>query len=201
MSQGAVVPDENPEPRGGSEEVHGSGGIPGPEDYGLTDADIDEFQWLIEWGRKESARCADCTYADLLEELDNPTLPWTGQAVLLSRQTRQDLREQVMARRQKSPGLPDIQEPRWQLQDAKQRFSELARHAYDDGPQLVTKHGEDYLAVLPIEEYREYRRMKEGTKPDFKALLRSAPDFDVLDIRRPAMPARTVELDSGNPTS
>ncbi len=30
----------------------------------------------------------------------------------------------------------------WQLQEAKQKFSELVRRALDEGPQIVTRHGE-----------------------------------------------------------
>ncbi|MER5999993.1 type II toxin-antitoxin system prevent-host-death family antitoxin [Nonomuraea angiospora] len=32
---------------------------------------------------------------------------------------------------------------RWQLQEAKQHFSEVVRKAHDKGPQIVTKHGKD----------------------------------------------------------
>ena len=34
---------------------------------------------------------------------------------------------------------------RWQLQEAKQRFSELIRSVEAEGPQVVTRHGEDGL--------------------------------------------------------
>lgn len=78
----------------------------------------------------------------------------------------------------------------WQLQDAKQRFSELIRSVQVDGPQFVTRHGEEVAVVIDIAEYRRLR----GGVPDFKAFLRSAPDLDVLEIARPTEPARTVEL-------
>jgi prevent-host-death family protein len=79
----------------------------------------------------------------------------------------------------------------WQLQEAKQRFSEIVRQAHDDGPQVVTRHGEEVAVVVSIEEYRRLT----GSKPDFKDFLRSAPDLSALDIRRPEDRARTVELD------
>jgi len=78
---------------------------------------------------------------------------------------------------------------RWQLQEAKQRFSEVVRSAMSDGPQFVTKHGDEVAVVLDI---REYRRLKGGTQ-DFKAFLRSAPDFDELERSR--VPATVVDLE------
>jgi len=78
-----------------------------------------------------------------------------------------------------------------QVQEAKQRFSEIVRQAYDDGPQVVTRHGEEVAVVIGIEEYRRLT----GNKPDFKDFLLSGPDLAALDIRRPGEPARTVELE------
>jgi len=42
----------------------------------------------------------------------------------------------------------------WTLQDAKARFSELVNRAKKDGPQLVTRRGEDAVVVLDVEEFR-----------------------------------------------
>jgi antitoxin Phd len=81
---------------------------------------------------------------------------------------------------------------RWQLQDAKQHFSELVRRAGTEGPQVVTKHGEEAAVVVSIEEYRRLTR----NRPDFREFLLSAPDLDVLEIDRPSERARTVELDT-----
>jgi prevent-host-death family protein len=60
----------------------------------------------------------------------------------------------------------------WQLQEAKQRFSELVRRTLEEGPQVVTRHGEEVVVVVPAEEYR--RRGEK--KPDFKEFLMSAPE-------------------------
>jgi prevent-host-death family protein len=79
---------------------------------------------------------------------------------------------------------------RWQLQEAKQRFSELIRSVEAEGPQFVTRHGQEVAVVVSI---AEYRHLREGGS-DFKEFLQSAPDVD-LDVRRPALPARHVELD------
>jgi prevent-host-death family protein len=78
---------------------------------------------------------------------------------------------------------------RWQLQEAKQRFSELIRSVEVDGPQFVTRHGEEVAVVVSIAEYRHLRAGGE----DFKEFLRSAPDVD-LEIGRSPSPARRVNL-------
>jgi prevent-host-death family protein len=80
---------------------------------------------------------------------------------------------------------------RWQLQEAKQRFSEVVRSAETDGPQFVTRHGDEVAVVLDI---REYRRLKGGA-PDFKTFLRSAPDVDLPDVDRSGDLARPVSLE------
>jgi prevent-host-death family protein len=80
---------------------------------------------------------------------------------------------------------------RWQLQEAKQRFSEIVRQAHDDGPQVVTRRGEEVVVVVSIEEYRRL----SGSKPDFKDFLLSAPDLAALEMPRPSERARVVELD------
>ncbi|MGH3865654.1 MAG: type II toxin-antitoxin system Phd/YefM family antitoxin [Pseudonocardiaceae bacterium] len=78
----------------------------------------------------------------------------------------------------------------WQLQEAKQRFSEVVRAAQAEGAQFVTRHGEEVVVVLDI---AEYRRMT-GADATFKDYLRSAPDFDALEIVRPREPAPLVDL-------
>jgi antitoxin Phd len=62
----------------------------------------------------------------------------------------------------------------WQLQEAKQKFSELVRRTLEEGPQVVTKHGEEVVVVVPVEEFR--RMSKDGEKMDFKEFLMSAPE-------------------------
>ena len=80
----------------------------------------------------------------------------------------------------------------WQLQEAKQKFSELVRRTLEEGPQVVTRHGEEVVVVVPVEEFR--RMSKDGEKMDFKEFLMSAPDLSVLDLERPKEFPRDVEL-------
>jgi prevent-host-death family protein len=78
----------------------------------------------------------------------------------------------------------------WQVQEAKQRFSELLRRVEDEGPQIVTRRGEEVAVVMTADAYRKLT----GDKPDFKTFLLSGPDLSELDLRRNADLPRAVEL-------
>ena len=78
----------------------------------------------------------------------------------------------------------------WQLQEAKQRFSELVRRALAEGPQVVTRRGEEVIVVVSAAEFDRLA----GRVPDFKDFLLSGPDLDALEIERDSRPARQVEL-------
>ncbi len=81
----------------------------------------------------------------------------------------------------------------WQVQEAKQRFSELLRRAVGEGPQVVTRHGEPIAVLISAEEYRRLN----GEPLDFKAFLLSGPDLGDLEIQRASDLAREVELSDG----
>jgi len=81
----------------------------------------------------------------------------------------------------------------WQLQEAKQKFSELVRRAEREGPQVVTRHGQEVVVVVPVEEYRRMSE-RDGEKMSFKEFLMSAPDLSVLDLDRPREMPRDVEF-------
>ncbi len=77
----------------------------------------------------------------------------------------------------------------WQVQDAKQRFSELIRAVASDGPQVVTRHGEPIAVMVDI---AEYRRLK-GETIEFKEYLRAGPSFDDLEFERPRELPRSID--------
>ena len=77
----------------------------------------------------------------------------------------------------------------WQVQEAKQRFSELLRAAKLSGPQVVTRHGEEIAVVIDI---AEYHRLK-GDVADFKDFLRSGPDFEDLELTRSGEMPREID--------
>ena len=43
----------------------------------------------------------------------------------------------------------------WQLQEAKNKFSEVVQEALSDGPQVITKRGVETVIVLSYSEYRK----------------------------------------------
>ena len=57
----------------------------------------------------------------------------------------------------------------WQLQQAKQQFSEVVRRALEDGPQVVTRHGREAVVVVSAAEFKT-RRGRPAK--DFKQFLR-----------------------------
>jgi len=42
----------------------------------------------------------------------------------------------------------------WDMEQAEQQFDELLRRAVQEGPQVVTLHGEETVIVLAADEYR-----------------------------------------------
>ena len=43
----------------------------------------------------------------------------------------------------------------WQLQEAKNRFSELVNKALDEGPQVVTRRGEEVVVIVSNDDYKK----------------------------------------------
>ena len=44
--------------------------------------------------------------------------------------------------------------PTWQLQDAKNRFSELVDKTLDNGPQIVTRYGPPVVVVMSFDTFQ-----------------------------------------------
>ncbi len=59
----------------------------------------------------------------------------------------------------------------WQLQEAKNRFSEVVNRALAEGPQLVTRRGEKTVVVLAFTEFESLCKA-QGKLSDF---LRESP--------------------------
>jgi prevent-host-death family protein len=68
----------------------------------------------------------------------------------------------------------------WQVQEAKQRFSELLRKAHADGPQFVTRHGEEVAVVIDIDEFRRLPGPRDVDDPLLHG-LKSDELADLLD--------------------
>jgi prevent-host-death family protein len=79
---------------------------------------------------------------------------------------------------------------RWQVQEAKQRFSEVLRAAESGEPQIVTRHGQEVAVVIDIAAYQRLC----GHTMSFMRYLRAAPTLDV-DLAIERSPDLPRELD------
>src|ERR1700753_3153967 len=88
----------------------------------------------------------------------------------------------------------------WQIQEAKQRFSEMTRAVTSEGPQVITRHGEDVAVVVDISEYHRLTR----PTVDLANILLGGPKFDdeiadafaEVEAERKADFGRTVDLEA-----
>ncbi len=74
---------------------------------------------------------------------------------------------------------------RWQLQQAKNRFSEVVERALKEGPQTVTRHGKDAVVIVAAEDFQ--RTSAVAGKPSqslAEFLLQSPLRGSQLRIRR-----------------
>ena len=78
----------------------------------------------------------------------------------------------------------------WQLQEAKQKFSEVVDRAVSEGPQIVTRRGEEIVVVISIPEFKKLL----SRKPDFKKFLMTGPNLDALELERSKDIPRDVDL-------
>lgn len=58
----------------------------------------------------------------------------------------------------------------WPVQNAKSHFSELLNTCISEGPQLVTRRGEEAAVLVSISEWRQ---LHQTARPSLKALLLS----------------------------
>ena len=82
---------------------------------------------------------------------------------------------------------------RWLLQDAKARFSEVARRARDEGPQHVTVHGREEVVVVSSEEFRRLAGERTGAALIEALQACPFPEFEMESVRERA-PVRDVDL-------
>ncbi|MBC7943758.1 MAG: type II toxin-antitoxin system prevent-host-death family antitoxin [Burkholderiales bacterium] len=81
---------------------------------------------------------------------------------------------------------------KWQLQDAKNRLSELVRNAREQGPQVITLHGADAVVVVAADEYRKIARQPRGSLVDF---FRRSPLVGIeLNLSRSRDSGRDIDL-------
>jgi prevent-host-death family protein len=77
---------------------------------------------------------------------------------------------------------------KWQLQEAKNRLSEVVDLALEEGPQTVTRHGKDVVVVVAKADFDRRRRS------------RARPGTIVSFLRRLSFAKSGLELDRSKDT-
>jgi antitoxin Phd len=57
----------------------------------------------------------------------------------------------------------------WQIQDAKNKLSEVIARALRQGPQLITRHGEKTVVVVAYAEFEKMRKSQGKLSEFFRA--------------------------------
>ena len=78
----------------------------------------------------------------------------------------------------------------WQLQEAKSRFSEVVDLSLNEGPQMVTRRGEEAVVILAADEYRRL----SGLTPRLMDCLLNAPRGEPLEHERSQEAIRDISL-------
>jgi prevent-host-death family protein len=80
----------------------------------------------------------------------------------------------------------------WQLQEAKNHFSEVVDLAMKKGAQTVTKHGKPAVVIVSAEEYENIRKPKKSI---IETLRECPADLAGIIPPRSKEPARTIRFD------
>lgn len=78
----------------------------------------------------------------------------------------------------------------WQLQEAKNKLSEVVARAETEGPQTITRHGVAVAVVVAAEEFRRSEQASSLTDFFAQSPLRGVD----LDLERDADVGRDVDL-------
>ena len=85
----------------------------------------------------------------------------------------------------------------WQLQEAKNHFSEVVAKACSQGAQTITKHGKPVVVVVAIEDFQSGK--PDRPKKTLLEILRRCPDpavFEQIEKSRQTSDfGRTIDLD------
>lgn len=79
----------------------------------------------------------------------------------------------------------------WQMQEAKQKFSEVVRLAVQEGDQEITYRGEEIAWLISA---REYHRLKKKSKSLIDAIIDSPCQEVELHLERSKERPRSVDL-------
>jgi len=78
----------------------------------------------------------------------------------------------------------------WQIQDAKNKLSEVIARALKQGPQLITKRGEKTVVIISYAEYENLRK-SQGKLSEF---FQTSPLAELELLRDKSLPRKEFEL-------
>jgi antitoxin Phd len=79
----------------------------------------------------------------------------------------------------------------WQLQDAKNRFSEVVQKALEHGPQVITRRGVKTVVIMSVKDYQQLTKPKVNIVEFF----RKSPLKGVeIDLTRDKDMGREIDL-------
>ncbi len=79
----------------------------------------------------------------------------------------------------------------WQLQEAKNKFSQVVDEAIDQGPQVVTRRGEEVVVIISSKEYGRLKKSQTSLLDFFH----QSPLVGIeLDLERDRSFPRDIEL-------
>ncbi|HKH43602.1 MAG TPA: type II toxin-antitoxin system Phd/YefM family antitoxin [Thermoanaerobaculia bacterium] len=73
----------------------------------------------------------------------------------------------------------------WQIQEAKNKLSEVVEGALEEGPQILTRRGVEVAVVLSFSEYRELKKKQTSLLEFFQR-----SPLAELDLERDRSPVR-----------
>jgi prevent-host-death family protein len=80
----------------------------------------------------------------------------------------------------------------WQIQEAKNKLSEVVEEAIQHGPQVISRRGTEVAVVLSYEEYRTLKKSRTNLAQFFLESPLRGSNLDLERDRRPA--GRDIDL-------
>ncbi|MBK6793540.1 MAG: type II toxin-antitoxin system Phd/YefM family antitoxin [Anaerolineales bacterium] len=80
----------------------------------------------------------------------------------------------------------------WQIQDAKNKLSEVITRALMQGPQVITKHGEKAVVVISYTDYEKLRKSQGKLSEFFSTSPLAGMDLDLK--RNRSLPRKNIHL-------
>ena len=67
----------------------------------------------------------------------------------------------------------------WQLQEAKNKFSEVVEKAIKNGPQIITRRGIETVVIISVEDYQKLTQPKTSIVDFFRKSPLRGVDLDL----------------------